>query len=271
MDFAAPFAEMDPSAPAFSLLTPRYSLLSSSMNLLLFTRAELDRALPADDPRARHVRTVLRRAVGEEFDLGVIDGPRGKGRVTALPADGSVQFAAALGDEPPPLPPLQLVLGLPRPQTARKILQEATALGVGALHFVATGRADPNYAQSTLWSSSEWREHLVEGAQQAFCTRLPAVTSGRPLATVLAELPSDSLRLALDNYEATAGLADIALPASPAAAVLALGPERGWDAADRAALRAAGFTLVHLGPRVLRAETATVAAVAILKARLGWL
>ncbi len=241
------------------------------MNLLLLRRDELDRALPAADPRARHLRTVLRRAIGDDFDLGVIDGPRGKGRVTALPEDGSVAFAATLSAEPPPLAPLQLVIGLPRPQTARKILQECTALGVGALHFVATGRAEPGYAQSTLWSSGEWREHLVEGAQQAFCTRLPAVTSGRPLAAVLADLHADGLRLALDNYEAAAGLAELALPAAPAAAGLALGPERGWDAGDRAALRAAGFTLVHLGPRVLRLETAAVAAVAILKARLGWL
>ncbi|HLP07675.1 MAG TPA: RsmE family RNA methyltransferase [Opitutaceae bacterium] len=242
------------------------------MNLLLFARDELGRSLPAADPRARHLRSVLRRGVGEEFDLGVIDGPRGKGRVTALPADGAVEFAATLGHEPPPLPPLHLVIGLPRPQTARKILQECTALGVGALHFVATGRADPNYAQSTLWSSGEWREHLVDGAQQAFCTRLPEVTSGQSLATTLDAIPASALRLALDNYEAGAGLADIALPSpTPTAAVLALGPERGWDAADRAALRAAGFALVHLGPRVLRVETACVAAVAILKARLGWL
>ena len=88
---------------------------------------------------------------------------------------------------------------------------------------------------------------------------------------MLAELPPGATRLALDNYEATAGLADCALPAAPAAAILALGPERGWAPTDRTALRAAGFTLVHLGPRVLRAETACVAAVAILKARLGWL
>ena len=241
------------------------------MNLLLFSREELARPLPAGDPRAKHLRTVLRRGVGEEFDLGLIDGPRGKGRVTALPADGAVEFAVALGAEPPPLPPLQLLLGLPRPQTARKILQECTALGVGALHFVTTGRADPNYAQSTLWSSGEWREHLVEGAQQAVCTRLPVVTSGRPLTAVLAALPSAALRLALDNYEAASGLADCALPAAPGPVALALGPERGWDAADRAALRAAGFTLVHLGPRVLRLETACVASVALLKARLGWL
>jgi RsmE family RNA methyltransferase len=241
------------------------------MNLVLFTPQELDRPIPAADPRARHLREVLRRGVGEEFDLGVIDGPRGKGRIATLPSDGSVHFTATLADEPPPLPPLHLIIGLPRPQTARKILQECTALGVGALHFVATGRADPNYAQSTLWSSGEWREHLVEGAQQAFCTRLPAVTSGRPLAAALADAPPDTVRLALDNYEATSGLAAVALPVPAPAAILALGPERGWAAADRAALRAAGFTLVHLGPRVLRAETACVSAVAILKARLGWL
>lgn len=240
------------------------------MNLVLFTRDELDRPIPAADPRARHLREVLKRGIGEEFDLGVIDGPRGKGRIAALPADGSVQFSTTLGEEPPPLPPLQLLLGLPRPQTARKILQECTALGVGSIHFVATGRADPNYARSTLWSSGEWREHLVEGAQQAFCTRLPAVSSGRPLARAIAELPPGTLRLALDNYEAAADLADLALPPSLPAAVLALGPERGWDQSDRAILRAAGFTLVHLGPRVLRLETACVAAVAILKARLGW-
>jgi RsmE family RNA methyltransferase len=51
--------------------------------------------------------------------------------------------------------------------------------------------------------------------------------------------------------------------------VLALGPERGWGPADRAALRAHGFTLVHLGPRVLRSETAVVAALTLVRAQLG--
>jgi len=51
--------------------------------------------------------------------------------------------------------------------------------------------------------------------------------------------------------------------------ILALGPERGWGPADRAELRGHGFTLAHLGERVLRAETAVVAALAILRARAG--
>jgi len=243
----------------------------ASVNLILFASPELDRPLAAGDPRARHLREVLRCAPGGTFDLGVVDGPRGKGRVDAITSDGGIQFSVTLGTPPPPLSPLQLVIGLPRPQTARKILQECTALGVAALHFVSTARADPNYALSALWSSGEWRDRLREGAQQAFCTRLPAVTSGRSLAGMLAGAPAGGIRLALDNYEAAAPLATVALPDAPVTAWLAFGPERGWDQEDRDALRAAGFSLVHLGARVLRTETACVAATAILKARLGWL
>ena len=52
---------------------------------------------------------------------------------------------------------------------------------------------------------------------------------------------------------------------------LALGPERGWSAAERNLLRSQGFTLVHLGTRVLRVETAVVAAVTLVRSARGWL
>jgi len=177
----------------------------------------------------------------------------------------------------PPLDPLELLVGLPRPQTARKILQEATTLGVTALHFVVTERADPQYAQSTLWSSGEWRRHLLAGAAQAFDPRLPIVTWGQALAVTLTERLKPAAEsasteppqlLALDNYEATVRFGACAVEAGRRV-VLALGPERGWGPADRAELRGRGFTLAHLGERVLRAETAVVAALAILRARTG--
>ena len=82
--------------------------------------------------------------------------------------------------------------------------------------------------------------------------------------------PLASIRLALDNYEGTAALSGIGLPPDPSA-VLALGPERGWSATERDLLRTHGFALVHLGARVLRTESAGIAAVTLLKARLGWL
>ncbi len=239
------------------------------MNLILFEPTEVTVPLLRTDARAEHILKILRRAVGDTFDAGLVDGPLGKGTLTAI-TDHALALTFAWGAPPPPPAPITLLLGLPRPQTARDILRDATTLGVGALHFVATERSDPNYAAATLWTSGEWRRHCLAGAAQAFATQLPAVTSGQSLATVLAALPPGSTRLALDNYEAPAPLATCNLSGDKPVA-LALGPERGWGPADRAALRAHGFTLVHLGTRVLRSETAVIAALTLVRARLGLL
>ena len=239
------------------------------MNLILFEPAELAAPLPRTDPRAAHILAVLRRKIGDTFDAGLVDGPLGQGTLAALAPD-ALTLTFTWGAPPPPADPITLLIGLPRPQTARDILRDATTLGVAALRFVATERSDPNYAASTLWTSGEWRRHCLAGAAQAFATRLPAVTSGQPLATTLAALPPGATRLALDNYEASVRLNEChAIRDTPV--VLALGPERGWGPADRAALRAQGFTLAHLGPRVLRTETAVIAALTLVRARLDLL
>ena len=237
------------------------------MNLILFTPAESGRPLPRSDARARHLIDVLERRVGDSFDAGQPNGPRGKGTIVAI-HDDVLELSFTWGPAPPAADPLTLLIGLPRPQTARKILREATAMGVAALHFVVTEKGDPAYGQSTLWTTGEWERHLITGAEQAFCTRLPAVTHGLPLPDVITTLPAGGTRLALDNYEAPTALSQAAV-AREAAVALAFGPERGWSAGDRAMLRDRGFTLVHLGTRILRIETAVVAALAVLKARQG--
>lgn len=238
-----------------------------ALNLLLFHPDETGRPLPRQDPRAVHLLDVLRRRAGDTFDAGQINGPRGKGTLLTIgPAHLDIRFdweTAAL----PPLDPVALVIGLPRPQTARKILQEAAALGVEALHFVRTDKGEPSYADSTLWSSGEWQRHLETGAAQAFCTRIPALTHGQTLAGLLTSLPPPVEGIALDNYEAPEPLSKCHVLRDTG--LLAFGPERGWSAAERAVLRARGFAFAHLGTRVLRVETAVVAALAILKAQRG--
>lgn len=232
--------------------------------------------LPRSDPRAEHVLSVLRRRPGDTFDVGWVNGPRGKGRLETV-SEAEMTLSFSWGPPLSPLPSLRVCLGLPRPQTARKILQELTTLGASELHFVTTERGEPQYAQSTLWSSGEWRRHVLAGAAQAFDTRLPQVTWGRSLADVLADstrkaetgnVVDESCCWALDNYEADGRLGEA--PLRPSASVtLALGPERGWGPGDRTCLRDHGFHLFHLGDRVLRAETAAVAAVAIIAAKRG--
>ena len=237
------------------------------MNLLLFQSDEIPRPLARTDVRAQHLLQVLRRQPGDKFACGLINGPRGQGTLVAIAAD-ALTLSFVWGEAPPPADPIMLLIGLPRPQTARDILRDATALGVAALHFVATEKSEPSYARSTLWTSGEWRQRLIAGAEQAFCTRVPEVTHSQPLAAVLAALPNGITRLALDNYEAATALTATPVSATVPTA-LALGPERGWTAGDRAVLRAAGFTLVHLGSRVLRTETAVIAALTLLKSARG--
>lgn len=236
------------------------------MNLILFDRDELERPLTRNDRRAIHIRDVLRRTNGDMFDAGVVDGPRGKGRVREI-RGGDLILEFTWQAEPPPLKPVNLIMALPRPQTARDILRDATTLGVSRIDFVLSERTDPNYAKSSLWSEREWRRHLILGAEQAFCTRLPEISHGDSLSTVLHRLSRERTRLALDNYEAASSLGGELQLTPPV--TIAVGPERGWSGGDRDLLRAHDFGFVHLGTRVLRAETACIAALALVLAKLG--
>jgi RsmE family RNA methyltransferase len=237
------------------------------MNIILFSASEVQLPLPRHDFRARHILEVLRRKPGETFDAGLINGPRGKGTLTGIEAT-ALHLSFTWAAPPAPLAPIRLLIGLPRPQTARDILREGAALGVGAMDFVRTERAEPSYARSSLWQSHEWESLLIAGAAQAFCTRVPVVRHGQLLAETLAGLPGGGTRIALDNYESPLALGQADLPV-PTEVTLALGAERGWSGAERALLRQHGFLFVHLGERVLRTETACIAAVAIVKAKLG--
>jgi RsmE family RNA methyltransferase len=241
------------------------------MNLVLFESSELSAPLPRTDARAKHLLDVLRRTSGDTFDAGLVNGPLGKATLTGI-TDAALTLSFTPTREPPSLASLTLIIGLPRPQTARDILRDATTLGATRLHFVATERTDPNYATSTLWTSGEWRRHCLTGAAQAFDTRIPEVTWTHSLASAIITVDPAVPRVALDNYESTAPLNICHTPSDNQASVtrgacLAFGPERGFGPADREILRAAGFKLAHLGARVLRVETAIVAAIAITRLR----
>lgn len=238
------------------------------MNIILFSPGEVELPLPGKDSRARHILRVLRLRPGDSFDAGLVNGPRGRGTLQTIGADGALGLRFAWGEPPAPPAPIRLIVGLPRPQTARDILREGAALGVAAMEFVRTERGEPSYARSSLWTTGEREALLLAGAAQAFCTRLPEVRHGRTLAEAVAALPAGGARLALDNYEAGGALGGWE-PAGNREVTLALGAERGWTAAERTLLRDRDFVFVHLGARVLRTETACIAAVSLLRAKLG--
>jgi 16S rRNA (uracil1498-N3)-methyltransferase len=242
-------------------------IFPARVNLILFEASEIERPLPRSDRRAVHILSVLRRNVGDTFDVGLVNGPRGKATLTTIDEQQLV-LGFTWGARPTSLDPITLIIALPRPQTARDILRDATALGVAAIHFVRSEKSESSYGQSSLWTSGEWRRHVIAGAEQAVDTALPDVTDGRGLDETVSSMPADGYRFALDNYESPTRLSDVSIVRGTHL-VLALGAERGWSAAERDTLRGHQFAFVHLGPRVLRTETATVAAVSIIRSKLG--
>ena len=238
------------------------------MNLILFSQHELDAGLDHADERVIHIQDVLKCGPNDWFDIGIVNGPRGKARMT-LSEDGRAVFDYSVGGEPNELFPVTLIIGMPRPQTARRLLREMTSIGLERLWFAVTDRSEKGYASSKLWTTDEYKRHLKQGAEQAFCTRLPDIQRFDSLteAVAAASGPADADRIALDNYEAKGRLSE--WHPTGKRVTLCLGAERGWSATERDQLRSTGFELVHLGDRVLRVETAAIAATTIILGKLG--
>lgn len=230
---------------------------------MLITSAEAATGFPADDARARHLRETVGLAVGGSFHVGVEDGLRGIATITALAP--KLTFVIAWEKSPQARLPLTVLVGLPRPQTAKKVLHDLASLGAARIVFFVSAKGDPGYLTSSLWKDGEWREHVLKGTEQACSTLVPEVTRVGSLAEAVALVAADAWKVALDPYAATA-TPELSAPAE--AAVLAIGPERGFAETERATLRAAGFTFAHLGDRILRVEAAALVGGALLLAQL---
>jgi RsmE family RNA methyltransferase len=233
------------------------------VNLVLITAPEAECGLSPDDARARHLRETVGLAVGGKFHVGIENGLRGIATVTTLAPQ--LTFTVAWEKSLQARLPLTVLIGLPRPQTAKKVLHDLASLGVAKIIFFESEQGDPGYLTSSLWKDGEWREHVIKGTEQACSALVPEVTRVGSLTEALIGLEANTWKLALDPYEAT-GAPEISSPAK--AAVLAIGPERGFAEGERATLRQAGFAFAHLGDRILRVEAAALVGGALMLAQL---
>ena len=237
------------------------------MNLILFDEPFKSVQLNANDPRTLHLRKVLRADVGTQVFIGFVNGPRARAQVISVSPDGSYELQVIAEEPAPAHLPITLLIGLPRPHTARRILFEAASLGIAAMHFFTAEHSEPSYAKSRLWQTDEWRERIFRGTEQAFGTQLPQVELHSDIQSAMAMQQGLYTKIALDNYEASEAIGVVPI-VNKSSAAIAIGPERGWSAAERSVFREHKWQLAHLGPHVLRTETACVAAIAVLASRL---
>jgi 16S rRNA (uracil1498-N3)-methyltransferase len=218
---------------------------------------------------AGHLLRVLRLGMGDACVLFNGDGRDYDARIAgAGKRDASVEVLSAreLANESP----LRIVLlqALARGEKMDWIVQKATELGVAGLVPVASERGEVKLdGERADKRTAHWRSVAIAACEQSGRARVPDIAAPQPLAKALGALPPQACRLVLD-LEAETSIATLQLGARKDV-VAAIGPEGGWSAGDLALLRGAGFAGLRLGPRVLRTETAGLAAIAALQARFG--
>ncbi|MDR1317221.1 MAG: 16S rRNA (uracil(1498)-N(3))-methyltransferase [Spirochaetales bacterium] len=260
------------------------------MNIILFEPHEAEKgALPRGDRRVRHLLSVLRAGPGDSFAAGILNGKKGSLEILSVNAE-SLSFRFVPGSPPPALLPLDIIVGLPRPLVTGRLIKDLACLGLRSLHFVRATLCEKSYLSGSLWQKQEYRQHLLEGLQQSGTTLLPEVRLHERFDSCLA-----CFSAAPHAYRASAVSATPAAAAAPGsgdscrcvldqrteiflrdipprgAAVLAIGPERGWIEAELEKFKTAGFLVCRMGPRILRTEAAALAASALMLSRMGYM
>lgn len=221
-----------------------------------------------DGKAAAHLRRVLRLETGDAVTLFNGDGADYPSRITAFnrgTAEAEVTGCVAARSESPL--PVTLVQGIARTERMDLVVQKATELGVAAIVPVATARGVVRLDAATrARKRAHWQAIAVAACEQCGRARIPAVADPRPLEDFLADPPPGGAQLLL-SPDAQVSLA--AAAQGEASIALLVGPEGGLEDAERLVAIAAGWRTCRLGPRVLRSETAAIAAVAVLQSVAG--
>ena len=204
--------------------------------------------------RQLHLQTVMKASEGDRIPVGLVNGMMGMGEILRL-TDNEVELAVTLDSPPPAALPLTLVLAMPRPKMFRRVLQTATALGVKDIWLLNAWKVEKSFWQTPWLSDEALAENMALGLEQAMDTVMPRVTVRQRFKPFVEdELPAlIEGRTALVAHPGT----DDACPAQiNEPALLCIGPEGGFIPYEVEKLQQAGCRAVHLGPRILRVETA---------------
>ena len=235
------------------------------MNIILLEQDEIsgDTVLLVGE-RARHIVRVLRAAAGDRVKAGIVDGKLGHGTITeiSIRQPYSVRLKLDLSQEIRPVPSIDIVLALPRPIMFKRILSQATSLGVGHFYVINANRVEKSFWDAALVDQQGCRRYLVEGLEQAVDTRLPTLSFHKGFKPFI---ENDLVRIRR-NYRqmlvAHPGSGDSLVSVHKkhdGRTLLGIGPEGGWIDYEIERLRDGGFIPFTMGPRILKVETAVTA------------
>jgi len=215
---------------------------------------------------AEHMARVLRARVGQEFEvvaenrvyLGRIERVSEQEVVFALSEElESVEAEAKSG--------VTLWLAIFKFDRMEWAIEKATELGVDRIMPVMAQRSDAHLVAATQKRTERWRRIAREASQQSRRSLPPEVADPTKLKQVLAS--ATGARVVLSEYEKERQLGTVIRELAPGEPLsLAVGPEGGWTEKEIETFSAAGWIAVSLGLHILRAETAAIAALAVVQA-----
>jgi len=212
---------------------------------------------------AEHLSRVLRAQIGQQYEIATPDGVR-LGTIVEITAEA---VAFSLSD----LPDAQrnqsqivthLYLAVFKFDRFEWAVEKCTELGVGSITPVIAQRTDSHLAKSAANRVARWQRIAHEAAQQSRRDAAPEISDPKRVDKAIAEAPGK--RIVLAETEREQRLADLLEAGSPTS--FAIGPEGGWTESELVLFRESGWISASLGPNILRAETAAIAALSIAQA-----
>ena len=223
--------------------------------------------------QAEHMARVLRAHPGMQADV-VAGGHVYHAEVAAVAPD-EVRFNLIAELDADPALPITLVVSIFKFDHMEWGIEKATELGVASIVPVIARRTEKHLAQAADKRVERWRRIAREAAKQSRRSDVPLVHDPIPL-TARVRATSSAIRIVLAEQERSTTLRAIAEESIEAAQgqmptlELAFGPEGGWAPEEEALFDANGWRAASLGPRILRAETAAIAALAVVASFLEY-
>lgn len=231
--------------------------------------------------QAQHLSRVLRAQPGMEFDV-IAGGRAWLARIASVDRD-SVHFTLLHELETAAALPVTLLLSVFKFDRMEWAIEKAVELGCGRIVPILAERTEKHLAQAAAKRAQRWRRLALEAAKQSRRSDLPEIGEPARLSDVLAldgttshpdSLPEGTsapgpLHILLSETEEDQPLLRILqrnAGQAEAGIMMAVGPEGGWTAAEVALFTRASWHSASLGPRILRVETAVIAALAVVNA-----
>ncbi len=235
------------------------------MNLILLSKDDLTHSgkrAVITGRRHNHILEFIKPAVGDELCVGLVNGKVGTGRVAAI--DGkSVEMEVSFVKDPPRPAQGTLVLAMPRPVVFNRLLGHITALGIKKIILIHSKRVEKSYWKSPVLKEENIKVQFFLGLEQAKDTIVPDVSFRMRFKPFVEDELPGIIKGSL-AFAAHPETREVIPCGVRGAFTLVIGPEGGFLPDEVEGLKRAGCRCVSLGERVLRVETAVVAALSRL-------